>query len=184
MDPSAPSTLVAWFSFCAILIGAVISVLRPDNKALPFGISPTKRATVALVLGAVQTFLMTVVGGTPWTQAGATAVASVVVAFAAHGAPHVAAGLLCLVLATSTAGCGTLKAWWGGGGEQQVLTLAEKIGAEALQGKSVAEIAIDLGIGVAQVIEAILKDPHLTGTAAQHEAVALRTGMVGVGCAP
>lgn len=118
-------------------------------------------------------------------QAVGTAIVSVVAAFAAHGAPRVipVAGLL-LCLTVGASGCSTLKAWWNGGGEQQVLTLAEKIGAEALQGKSIAEIAIDLGIGVAQVIEAILRDSHLEGTAAQHEAVALRTGMIGVGCAP
>ena len=90
--------------------------------------------------------------------------------------------VLCIALATSTTGCAALKSWWGGGGEQQVLTLAEKIATEALEGKSIAQIAIDLGIGVAQVIEAILADPHLQGTAAQHEAVALRAGMAGVGC--
>lgn len=181
MDAS-PSTLVAWCSFCAVIIGAIVAVLRPDNKALPFSVPTGARVMLALVLGAVQTALMAVVSGTPWMQAVGTAVVSVIAALAAHGAPHAAAAVLCLVLATTSAGCATLSHWWGGGGEEQVLTLAEKIGKEALEGKSLAEIAIDLGIGVAQVIESILQDPKLLGTAAQHEAVSLRAGLVGVGC--
>lgn len=179
------STLATWATFSAVIIGAILSVVRPDNKALPFSISPAKRAMLAAALGAVQACLMAVASGTPWMQAVGTAIVSVVAAFAAHGAPRVipVAGLL-LCMTVGATGCSTLKAWWGGGGEQEILTDAEKIAVDALKGMSLAAIAMDLMSDVLTIAQEVLKNAHLTGTAAQHEAVALRTGMIGVGCAP
>jgi hypothetical protein len=85
MDPK----VAVWFTFAAVVIGAVVSSLRPDNTSLPFTLSTGMRASVALALGATQTCLMAIVSGVPWLTALGTATASVITAFLAHGAPHV-----------------------------------------------------------------------------------------------
>lgn len=86
MDPK----VAAWFVCSAVIIGSVVSALRADNLALPFTLSTGMRASVALALGAAQTFLMDLVSNVALPAAIGTAVASVVTAFLAHGAPHVA----------------------------------------------------------------------------------------------
>lgn len=65
--------------------------------------------------------------------------------------------VLCAGIVLSTLSIVNGCAWWQHGGEAVVVTEAEKIVAEALEGKTVEQIAIDLGIDVAEVIGALLK---------------------------
>lgn len=67
-------------------------------------------------------------------------------------------------------------AWWKGGGETTVVTDAEQIAAEALKGKSVEQIAIDLGIAVAEVLASLLGslDAQVHKTRAYGEALKAR----------
>lgn len=110
MDSSTLSpALVAWCGFCAIIIGAVVSALRPDNTFLPFSLSTKTRAILALVLGAIAACLTNITHGTPWMQAIGAALVSVITGFAASGAPRAVAGVvLMLCLSTGVSGCKAL----------------------------------------------------------------------------
>lgn len=57
-------------------------------------------------------------------------------------------------------------AWWNGGGKAIVVSEGEKVIAEALEGKSVLQIAEDLGIDALAVIADLLK----AGVTVQHTA--------------
>jgi hypothetical protein len=188
--------IVAWFTFSAVVIGAVVSVLRPDNTALPFSVPPATRATIALVLGALQACLMALVSGTPWTTAVSTALVSVIVGFGAHGAPHTPAPEPASASASkgSQAGFGSVRAMlatvvvgaivvacsaFGPGVIAPVANFGKCIAGVAQSAALsfldfVAEAVIACGGDALAVIDAILADDHPALAQYRDEALATK----------
>lgn len=75
-----------WFAAGAVLVGAFVSIFRPDNQACPVNLSPGARSLLTAGLGVVQATLQAVYGGASWPDAIITALASATAVMAVHGA--------------------------------------------------------------------------------------------------
>lgn len=74
-----------WFAAGATIIGALVSIVRPDNTVCPVSLPANERALFCLVLGAVQACLHALSTGTSWVDAVGIALASCATAIAVHG---------------------------------------------------------------------------------------------------
>lgn len=81
LDPSQ----LAWFAAGATLIGAIVSIFRPDNTACPISLSPGARAMMVGALVVLQTGCQSIFTGTPWTQVLVTSLATLVAVLIRHG---------------------------------------------------------------------------------------------------
>lgn len=79
-----PQTL-GWFAASSTIIGAVVSIFRPDNGACPINLAPRGRLALTIGLTAAQGFLQTMVGGDDWVTAAVTSLAALVAVMGAHG---------------------------------------------------------------------------------------------------
>lgn len=77
---------LTWFASGAILIGAFVSIFRPDNTAFPLQLDTKTRAAIALTLGALQALCQGLYTGVAWQEAAATAAATVLTAWFSAGA--------------------------------------------------------------------------------------------------
>ncbi len=75
----------AWFAAGATLIGAFVSIFRPDNGACPINLAPRGRILLTLALATAQGFLQAMVGGDTWQSALLSSIASFVTVLGAHG---------------------------------------------------------------------------------------------------
>lgn len=79
-----PQTL-AWFAASSTLIGAFVSIFRPDNGMCPINLAPRGRVILTAVLTLGQGFLQDMVGGDDWQTAALTSLATLVTILGAHG---------------------------------------------------------------------------------------------------
>ena|SRR6516225_944085 len=79
-----PQTL-AWFAASSTLIGAFISIFRPDNGMCPINLAPRGRVALTVALTVGQGFLQSMVGGADWQTALLTSLAALVTVLGAHG---------------------------------------------------------------------------------------------------
>lgn len=193
-----PSNLLHWYAAGAILIGAIVSIFRPDNTACPISLPASTRSLIALIGGAAQTALMSIgQDGTPVMTALITAALSVLTALAAHGfrgsptssgsTPAGARGfvrvgpllqLSAIAFAVALAAC----SWWSSGGNTKVTNAVVCIETDALKGDTVLQIAEDCGEDVAQVLVSLVNstDSRVRASSAGREAFAARRAL-GVG---
>lgn len=78
-------TAIQWFAAAAVLIGAVASIFRPDNKLCPVNLTPAVRGALVLVLGALAAGCQSMVGGATWQEAVSTMVAACLAGWTWHG---------------------------------------------------------------------------------------------------
>lgn len=76
---------VEYFAAGAVIIGALVSLTKPENTLLTGSLSPKGRMLLALALGALQACLQAAATGTPILEAAGIAAASVITALVSHG---------------------------------------------------------------------------------------------------
>jgi len=74
-----------WVAACALVIGAIVRVLKSDSP-LPewLHVSKERRPWLAMALGIVAGVLEAIAGGTPWARALAEGLAAALLAIAGH----------------------------------------------------------------------------------------------------
>src|SRR5690606_41994879 len=72
-----------WVAACALVIGAIVRVLKSDSP-LPITVPAKWRGWLAIGLGIVAGALEAVAGGTPWARALAEGLAAAVFAITGH----------------------------------------------------------------------------------------------------
>lgn len=101
-------------------------------------------------------------------------------AFYAPAQALLSALVIAVTLVAATPGCGALSSWWSHGGANTVEQDTVNIIKEAFEGKTPAQIAVDLGIDLAVVIATLLAsaDPAVHSTHAYLSAVHTRDAML------